>query len=144
MTLDPLLAAAPVIQIHTAAALVALALSVPQLLMRKGGRRHRILGYLWVAAMLLTAGISFLITTKGTFSWIHLLSVLTLVMVPWGVVKARQGRVREHSIRMAALVALALVVTGLFTLMPGRIMHDVVFGHGVATVRAGALQVYDK
>ena len=46
---------------------------------RKGGTTHRTLGYLWVALMALTAISSFWIRGNGSFSWIHGLSVTTLV-----------------------------------------------------------------
>ena len=40
----------------------------------------------------------------GPWSWIHLLSIFTLV-------------------------AFALLIAGVFTLAPGRVMHEVVFGN---------------
>jgi uncharacterized membrane protein len=135
VTLAPLLAASPVIQVHAFAALSALTLSVPQLLLRKGGSRHRALGYAWAVAMVVTATTSFFIHTIrmfGPFSWIHLLSGVTLVIVPLAVMRARQRKVTAHATGMRTLVALALVVTGLFTLLPGRIMHDVVWGESPA------------
>jgi len=36
--------------------------------------------------------------------------------------------VRTHRITMISIFAGALVLAGLFTLVPGRIMHSVVFG----------------
>ena len=50
------------------------------------------------------------------------------MMVPLAVLAARQGPVASHRRAMTWLFLLALVVTGLFTLWPGRIMHQVVFG----------------
>ena len=41
---------------------------------------------------------------------------------------ARQHNVRAHRVAMIWIFTLALVVTGLFTLAPGRIMSKVVFG----------------
>jgi len=41
---------------------------------------------------------------------------------------ARQGNFREHKIWMVLLHILALLVTGVFTLWPGRVMHGVLFG----------------
>jgi len=131
MTLAPLLSASASIQVHVAAAVAALALTVPQLALPKGRAVHRRLGYAWAAAMLLVAASSFLIHAKrtfGPFSWIHLLSVLTLVMVPLGIARARRGQVGAHRWTMLSLVLFALLVTGLFTLWWGRIMHAVVLG----------------
>ena len=59
---------------------------------------------------------------------IHLLAIFTLVMLPLAVLHARGHRVARHRNAMIAIFAGALVVAGLFTLMPGRIMHAVVFG----------------
>ena len=41
---------------------------------------------------------------------------------------ARQGNHRLHKIWMVLLYILALLVTGVFTLWPGRVMHGVFFG----------------
>ncbi len=131
MTLAPLLAASPAIQIHVAAALTALIVTIPQLLVPRGRSLHRGLGYAWAAAMVLTTLSSFFIHTKriaGPFSWIHLLSLLALALVPLAIVHARRGRVTTHRWTMLSMVVFALVVTGLFTLLPGRIMHAVVTG----------------
>jgi uncharacterized membrane protein len=65
---------------------------------------------------------------EGRFSWIHGLSGLSLVMVPLAVVAARRGQVRRHQKSMAVIFIAALLITGLFTLLPGRIMNQVVFG----------------
>jgi uncharacterized membrane protein len=56
-----------------------------------------------------------------------LLSVFTAVMLPLGVLHARRHRVKQHRATMIGLFIGALIVAGIFTLRPGRIMHDVVF-----------------
>ena len=58
----------------------------------------------------------------------HLLSVFTLIMLPLGLLRARRHEVEKHRWTMTGLFAGALVIAGAFTLLPGRIMHDVVFG----------------
>ena len=45
-----------------------------------------------------------------------------------GVVAARRHRLRAHKITMISIYAGALILAGLFTLLPGRLMHDVLFG----------------
>lgn len=93
---------------------------------------HRALGFLWAGLMLFFAGSSLWIHELrewGSWSWIHLLSLLTLVSVPPAVWQAHRHRVPEHRRMMILLYSLALVVTGLFTLLPGRIMHAVFFGN---------------
>lgn len=131
MSLQPLLDAAPVIQVHAFAALAALALGIVQLSAPKGTLPHRSMGWVWVALMTLVAGSSFWIhgfRMIGAFSPIHGLSIFTLVMLPFAVLHARRHRADRHRKAMIGIFTGALVIAGLFTLWPGRIMHAVVFG----------------
>ena len=131
MTLDPLLNAALPIQLHAVAALSAFALGVVQLTAPKGTLPHRTLGYIWAALMLTVAISSFWIRDMrvwGPWSPIHLLSILTLIMLPLGLYYARNHNVRGHRLTMLGLFLGALLIAGGFTLVPGRIMHKVVFG----------------
>ena len=64
----------------------------------------------------------------GEWSPIHLLSVYTLIMVPVAVMAARRHVVERHRRGVLGLFFGALVIAGLFTFWPGRIMHAVVFG----------------
>ena len=132
MTLAPLLNASPVIQVHTFAALAAFALGVVQLSAPKGTLPHRTIGWLWVLLLALVAISSFWIHELrmiGPFSPIHLLSIFTLVMLPLAVIAARRHQVSDHRKKMTKIFFGALVVAGLFTFWPGRIMHSVVFGN---------------
>ena len=131
MSLAPLLDAAPAIPLHALAAMAAFALGVVQLAAPKGTLPHRTIGWIWVALMALVAGSSFWIhqiRLVGPWSPIHLLSIFTLVMLPLAVWKAHTHQVREHRRIMILMFAGALVIAGLFTIMPGRIMHAVLFG----------------
>jgi uncharacterized membrane protein len=131
MTLAPLLAAPVVIQVHALAALAAFALGVVQLAAPKGTIPHRLFGWTWVSLMLTVALSSFWIhkiRLWGPWSPIHLLSLFTLAMLAVAVVQARRHHVRGHQGAMIGLFLGALVVAGVFTLLPGRIMHAVVFG----------------
>ncbi len=131
MTLAPLLNADPVIQLHAFAAMAAFVLGAVQLAAPKGTRRHRAMGWLWVLLLATIAVSSFWIYRLrmfGPFSPIHLLSIFTLVMLPLAVLAARRHRVAQHRRAMIAIFLGALVLAGLFTLVPGRIMHAVVFG----------------
>ena len=131
MTLAPLLAAPAVIQMHAFAALGAFALGAVQLTAPKGTIPHRLFGWLWASLMLAVVLSSFFIHTIrmwGPWSPIHLLSLFTLAVVPLAVWRARRHEVRSHRQAMIWIFTLALVVTGLFTLAPGRIMNKVVFG----------------
>ena len=130
MTLDPLVSASLAIQLHTYAAIGAFLLGAVQLAGVKGATRHRALGYVWAALMAVVAVSTFWIHELklwGDWSPIHLLAVFTLVMLPWGIYAARGHNVRRHKLTMLGLFGGALVIAGLFTFMPGRLMHQVVF-----------------
>lgn len=133
MSLAPLLAQPLLVQIHSFAAIAALLVGAVQLASpaRIGARAHRVLGYTWAAAMLVVALSSFGFVYRpliGPFSWIHGLSAFTIVMVTLGVIEARRRRFVHHRTHMRILYVFALLVTGAFTLLPGRVMHAVVFG----------------
>jgi uncharacterized membrane protein len=131
MNLAPLLSASPAIQVHAFAAMSAFALGLVQLSAPKGTLPHRMLGGIWVAIMFIVAISSFFIHELklwGPWSPIHLLSIFTLVMLPLGVWRAHTHRVRAHRWTMISLFVGALLIAGLFTFVPGRIMHAVLFG----------------
>jgi uncharacterized membrane protein len=131
MTLAPLLDAPAVIRFHAAFAFAAIGLGAVQFLAPKGTLPHRTIGWAWATLMMLVAGSSLFIhtiRTWGPWSPIHLLSLFTLTVVPVAVWRARRHDVRSHRQAMIWIFVLALVVTGLFTLAPGRIMNKVVFG----------------
>jgi uncharacterized membrane protein len=130
MTLAPLLAAAPAIQVHAVAAVAAFALGIVQFAAPKGTLPHRTIGWIWVALMLIVSATAFLIheiRLWGPWSPIHLLAILTLLTIPLAVRRARRHEVARHGRMMVALFFGALVGAGVFTLLPGRIMHEVVF-----------------
>ena len=131
MSLAPLLQAAPAIPLHAFAAMAAFALGVVQFAAPKGTLPHRTVGWLWVALMVTVATTSFWIhdlRVWGQWSPIHLLSIFTLIMLPPAVIHAMRHRVKDHRKAMVGLFTGALVIAGLFTFWPGRIMHAVLFG----------------
>jgi len=113
--------------LHLVAVLPALPLGAYVLVRRKGDALHRALGKLWAALMLVAALSSFgLRGMTGSFSAIHLLSALVLVMVPRGVLLARSHRIAAHR-RVMSLTYLGLALAGLFTLLPGRLLGGWLF-----------------
>ena len=132
MSLEPLLQASPAIQVHAFAAMTAFALGVIQLAAPKGTLPHRTLGWIWVALMLIVSTTAFFIHKVrlwGEWSPIHLLAIFTLIMLPIAVIAARRHAVERHRRTMIGIFVGALVIAGLFTLVPGRIMHAVAFGN---------------
>jgi len=131
MSLAPLLDAAPAIRLHAFAAMTAFALGIVQLSAPKGTLPHRTIGWIWVTLMAIVSASSFWIHGMrlwGPWSPIHLLSIFTLVMLPLAVWAAHRHAVDRHRRAITAVFFGALVIAGLFTLVPGRVMHKVVFG----------------
>lgn len=119
-----------VISAHALTAMLAIGAGAAQLVLPKGDGSHRVLGYAWVALMAWVAGSSFWIHTFeiiGPFSPIHVLSAITLATLWYAVRSARKGRMAAHRSAMISLYMLALLLTGAFTLIPGRTMHAVFF-----------------
>ena len=116
---------------HVMAAMAAVILGGLQLASAKGTTQHRVLGWSWVLLMMYVSVSSLFIRSLrlwGAFSPIHLLSVWTLFSLGMAIYHARKGNIRQHKIWMVLLYVLALLVTGVFTLWPGRVMHAVLFG----------------
>jgi uncharacterized membrane protein len=131
MSLTPLLTAPAVVQIHAFSAIAATVLGAVVLLARKGTPLHKLLGRLWVLLMLTVATSALFINEIrmiGPFSPIHLFVFVTYGGIGYGLWQIRRGDVRRHRAAMQSVYFQALLLTGAFTLLPGRRMHDVVFG----------------
>src|SRR4051812_25346555 len=112
--------------------MAAFALGLVQFAAPKGTLPHRMIGWIWVLLMATVAISSFWIHTirlVGPFSLIHLLSIFTLILLPLAVWRAR-SHPGPHPRRIMIMTSTgALIIAGLFPLVPGRIMHAVVFGN---------------
>jgi uncharacterized membrane protein len=131
MTLAPLLDAAQPIPLHAFAAMAAFVLGIVQFAAPKGTLPHRTVGWIWVGLMAVVAISSFWIQEIqlwGPWSPIHLLSIFTPIMLVLAVWYARRHNVRGHKITMISIFCGALVIAGIFTFVPGRVMHAVALG----------------
>ncbi|GAA6196074.1 DUF2306 domain-containing protein [Pseudophaeobacter arcticus] len=131
MTFSPLFSAPWPIQVHACAALALIPLTIALFTLVRGNRLHRVLGWAWVLLMACVALSSFWIQEIqliGGFSSIHLLSLVTLVSLVVAVSAARGKRRGRHRRVMTWLTYGSLTAAGVFTLLPGRLMHAVVFG----------------
>jgi len=119
-----------VIKIHLLAALGAFLVATIQIFGPKGTLPHRTLGWIWVVFMATVAVSSFFIQMINPhgFSLIHILSVVTLIVLPMLVLAARRHDVKAHRRYAINLYLGALVIAGAFTFMPGRLMWQVFFG----------------
>ena len=126
-----LFAQAQPIPIHAVAAMAAVILGGLQFYMKKGGILHKLIGRTWIGLMIVVSVSSFFIhkiELWGAYSPIHLLSVWTIFSLGLAIYYVRVGNIKRHKQVMIALYGFALLLTGLFTLMPGRVMHQIVFG----------------
>ncbi|WP_240330871.1 hypothetical protein [Sphingorhabdus sp. Alg239-R122] len=116
--------------LHLSTILTAL-ITTPFMMWRKrGDKMHRWMGWIWSIAMLVTALVSFDIRmiARGNFSYIHLLSLLTVVVVPLLVLSARRHNVIAHRKHVRGIIIGALLVAGFFTFPFNRIMGQWLFG----------------
>ena len=110
--------------VHLGTIALALVLTPVLLWRRRGDRRHRLLGYVWVAALLVTALDSFLVrgVRPGQLSPIHLISVWVLFQL-WPLVRAaRAGDHLRHRGAVRGMATGGLVIAGIFTLPFGRML----------------------
>ncbi|MFT7592870.1 MAG: putative membrane protein [Paracoccaceae bacterium] len=99
MNFATLAEAGPVIQIHAAAAILAVVIGPLAFLRHRRDRVHKILGHTWVTAMMITAVSAlfiFEIRLWGPFSPIYLLSFLVFWNLWRAITKIRQGDVAGH------------------------------------------------
>jgi uncharacterized membrane protein len=103
------------------------------LLIKKGTLIHKRLGRIYMILMLFTAIVTlFMPSAIGVslfnhFGWIHLFSVLTLWTVPTAYIAIKKGDIKSHKRKMVLLYFGAIVIAGVFTLTPGRYLHELFF-----------------
>ena len=138
MSLDPLLQAPPVIQVHAFGAMAAFILGLVQIAAPKGTLPHRTLGVVWIAIMIVVAASSAFIlqpAAPGTPYWerltpIHLFIPVTAFGLISGVRLLMRGgpRMKAHSWPFISVFLGGLIVAGVLAFLPGRIMYAVAFG----------------
>jgi uncharacterized membrane protein len=116
----------PVILIHLATAIASVLVGGAMFLMKKGTAQHKLSGRLWVVLMAVTALVSFAIQSRGHFTWIHILSVVVLVMLVRAVVAIRRRNIRLHQ-RLVVGTYTGLVIAGMFALAPWRRLGHLVW-----------------
>lgn len=116
--------------LHLATIIMAMALSPVMLLRRRGDRLHRVLGMMWLAAMAVSALISFdlRLIRDGQFSPIHILSFATLVLLPRLWWTAHHHNIAEHRRGVRLIIGGALLIAGFFTFGFNRILAQWLFG----------------
>ena len=116
-----------VVYFHLTAALLALVIGTIQLLRAKGTGSHRMVGWVWVALMFCVAISSLWIPQFLHFTWIHLFTLLTFIVLPLAIWRIRHGEVAKHARAMKSLYLGGLVIAGIFTLVPGRLLGNLLW-----------------
>ncbi|AZQ45240.1 DUF2306 domain-containing protein [Nonlabens ponticola] len=119
---------------HLATVIPCVFLGAYLLAFSKGTTTHRMLGKIYMSLMFITALITIFMpamvgpTLFNHFGWIHLFTLLTLWTVPTALIAVRKGNIKAHKRKMVLLYIGALLIAGGFTFVPGRYMHELVFG----------------
>ncbi len=122
----------PLIALHLTAALLALLVGIAVMLRRKGNFNHKLAGWAWVGLMAVTALASVFIRDYqmpniAGYTPIHLFTVAVFINVPLGIWSIRQRRVDAHRKFMTRTFYGACVIAGIFTLLPGRFLGDLLW-----------------
>jgi uncharacterized membrane protein len=119
-----------VVKAHVLAAVSAILIGGVLMTARKGVTFHRTLGWIWASAMGLTAGASLFITGLNGDSWsfIHLFTGWTLIMLPLALIAAKTHKVGVHRRTMMGLFYGGLIINGFIAFLPGRVMWRLFFG----------------
>ncbi len=130
MNLDIFFSAKPAIIAHTAFAFLALGLGIAMLMRKKGTPSHKVIGRIFVLAMALAAITSLFI--KGlngdNYSFIHLFVPLTFYAIWELFYYVRKGNIKKHEKAVKGLFFGALLIPGLLSFLPGRLMWNVFLG----------------
>lgn len=134
----------PVIILHAVAATYVLLLGPLQILRRRRDLAHRVVGLSWLAAMVTVCISSFWIAPDG-FSWLHGLSIWTLVCMVAAIAGIRSGNVPVHRGFMVGSYLGTLAAFSFAALVPARLIPQLLRSQpliAVATVVAvGAVVV---
>lgn len=151
MTLEPILTAAPHVQLHVIAATLAIGLGPVAILRRRRDRLHKAAGYAWVLAMAVTAVSSFWITSFGVvgpFSPIHLLALFALWSLWVGMTRILRGDVSGHRSAMEGLYWRGLLLAGAFNFLPGRVVNRSFFPDqpelGFVVLALGLIAIFNR
>jgi uncharacterized membrane protein len=149
MNLAPILEASPIVKVHFFTAATALVLGVVQLVAPKGTLPHRTIGWFWIVLMVVMILASLFIRDRfmwGPFSsnicvvpsqspiWmmrcssLHILSIYSLLALPYAALHARHGNIKLHGLTMFSVLFGAVVVAGALTFQAPRILNAVFFG----------------
>ena len=132
-----------IIYVHAFFALAAIPVGLYIFFKKKGTKQHRFIGRVWVSFLFIVSFTALFITSPMTdsvfnprfYSWIHLLIPFTagnLIYSVLSIRKFKKTKLEKHkNAHIRSMVGVyfgALLVAGAFTLMPGRMFHEIIFG----------------
>jgi len=126
----PLLKAPLSVQLHVAAAVVALFVGAVIFLLPKGTGFHRLLGWTWVSSMIIVAAtsIAMIVDLRTGINALHVFTAITVISLWGGLTAIRRGDVKRHASSMIGLYVGGLIIAGAFAFIPGRVMWATFFG----------------
>lgn len=127
----------PVITLHALAALYLLLLGPVQILRRRRDLAHRVLGATWVAGIVVTCVTSFWIVPDG-FTWLHGLSIWTLVCMVAALLGIRTGNVKVHRGFMIGSYLGTLTAFAFAALVPARLIPRLLASEPVVALGTAA------
>ena len=122
--------------LHAIFAILAIPLGLVIFLNKKVTSNHKLLGWIWIVLLVIVSISAIFIQTlnPGQYSLIHLLIPFTLVSLIYAIWSIRMFKETKkinyrysHMYTMIGLYLGALLVAGTFTLMPGRMIHSLLF-----------------
>lgn len=118
------------IKLHLLAAVTAIALGGILMFGRKGRLFHRTAGWIWASLVSVVAGSSLFITQQhpGHWSFLHLFTGWTLIMLPLAVFAAKRGNLDRHRLAMMGLFYGGFAINSFIAMLPGRTMWALFFG----------------
>ena len=124
------------IYIHALFALIAVPVGLYILLTKKGTQKHKLTGRIWTLFLLIVSFTALFIQAinPGEYSLIHLLipwTIGSLIYSIWSIRKFQKTKLQKykkaHMYSMIGVYVGALLVAGVFTLMPGRLFYEILF-----------------
>ena len=115
------------IWIHFVAAGLAIMLGLINLVSEKGTQQHRLIGWSWLILMSFVTVPSFWIReiNDGDFSWIHLLTIWTIISMGAAIISIKKGYIKTHASFMSGTM-LGAIIAGIFAIMPGRFINSLI------------------